>query len=489
MLERLKQGWTVPLICGAFVLANMFLMARQVYWLNLLPIVLVVGWAMVAAVDRLLIFLAFATPLSVNLEELDMGGIGVSLPTEPIMVALTGFFLVKLGLERGVVESRFWRHPITIIILAQLAWMALCILPSSMPMVSAKYLLARLWFVVTMYFMAARLFRDTRNVHRFVWAYIAGLAVVVIYTLIHHAQFDFAHDPAHWVMSPFFKDHTSYGAILAFFLPFSLSAITFPGYSRSGRVSAFLLFVLLSVGLVFSYTRAAWLSLIGALGLFLVMRFRIPTWVLVTLLLVVGGGYVLEKDRITIAMERNRDESSDDLGKHVKSISNISSDASNLERINRWNSAFRMWQERPVFGWGPGTYMFQYAPFQAAADRTIISTNFGAGGNAHSEYLGPLSEQGLPGMMLMLALVAMTLLRTMALYRRMPPGADRRLVVAAVLGLVTYYLHGALNNFLDLDKASVPFWAFTALIVLMDLKYAVASAKELGRKSETGAIG
>jgi O-antigen ligase len=156
----------------------------------------------------------------------------------------------------------------------------------------------------------------------------------------------------------------------------------------------------------------------------------------------------------------------------VKSISNISSDASNLERINRWNSAIRMFQERPVFGWGPGTYMFQYAPFQASAERTIISTNFGLQGNAHSEYLGPLAEQGVPGMLLMIALVLVTGLRVMRLYARLPDGTDKRMLVALFLGLVTYYLHGVLNNFLDLDKASVPFWAFTAMIVLLDLKYA-----------------
>src|SRR5690606_31199117 len=121
--------------------------------------------------------------------------------------------------------------------------------------------------------------------------------------------------------------------------------------------------------------------------------------------------------------------------------------------------------------WGPGTYMFQYAPFQASEDRTIISTNFGVQGNAHSEYLGPLSEQGIFGMTLMLALVLVTTVRAFRLYRRMPPGTDRAIMTAAFLGLVTYYLHGALNNFLDTDKASVPFWAFTAMIVLFDVKY------------------
>ncbi|HNO04977.1 MAG TPA: hypothetical protein PKK49_06770, partial [Flavobacteriales bacterium] len=113
---------------------------------------------------------------------------------------------------------------------------------------------------------------------------------------------------------------------------------------------------------------------------------------------------------------------------------------------------------------------FQYAPFQAAADRTIISTNFGTGGNAHSEFLGPLSEQGLPGMLIVVALIGVTTWTAVRLWLRLPPGAERGMVGAAFLGLVSYYVHGTLNNFLDLDKASVPFWGFTAMLVVMDLR-------------------
>ncbi|MBL7951875.1 MAG: O-antigen ligase family protein [Flavobacteriales bacterium] len=471
MAQALKRNWTIPLLCGLFVLVNAFFMVQRAYWFSLLPVALIIGWAMVASPDRLLTFIAFATPLSINLEQLDLGGIGVSLPTEPIMVGLTLLFLLKLAVEKSVVRLAVWKHPITWVILAQLLWMAVCAIPSSMPLVSLKFLAARLWFVTTMYFMVSRAFEEPRNIHRFFWAYMLGLAVVVIYTLVRHAQHGFEHDPAHWVMSPFFKDHTSYGAILAFFVPVSLAAVSLPGYSRTRKGLAFVLLVLISMGLVFSYTRAAWLSLIGAAGMFVVLRFRIPAWVIVGLLLVGGGVLWVEREQITIALERNREESSDDMGEHVRSISNISSDASNLERINRWNSALRMWQEKPVFGWGPGTYMFQYAPFQAAEDRTIISTNFGLNGNAHSEYLGPLAEQGVFGMLLMISLIVTTAVTMFRLYGRMPSGTDRRLVLAVFLGLVTYYLHAALNNFLDLDKASVPFWASTVLVVLMDLKY------------------
>ena len=40
-------------------------------------------------------------------------------------------------------------------------------------------------------------------------------------------------------------------------------------------------------------------------------------------------------------LESNKQDSSSNLTEHVESISNVSSDASNLERINRWKSAGR----------------------------------------------------------------------------------------------------------------------------------------------------
>ncbi|MBS1583387.1 MAG: O-antigen ligase family protein [Bacteroidetes bacterium] len=475
MVRALKANW-IPFACVAFVLANVLCMAKEVYWLNLLPAALLVAWALVAAADKVLLFIVFATPLSINLEQLDLGGIGVSLPTEPLMVAVMLLFLLKVVLERGAVDLRVLRHPITVVILLQLAWMALCILPSSMPLVSVKYLAARLWFLCTMYFMATRLFEEPRNMQRFFWLYTCGLAIVIGYTLVNHAQYRFEQDPAHWVMSPFFKDHTSYGAIIAFFLPFAVTAIGMPGYSRTRRGVAVFFLLVLTAGMVFSYTRAAWVGVAGALALFLTMRLRVPGWVVGAVAVVAGAVYFANQDRITIALERNRDESSDDLAKHVSSIGNIRSDASNLERINRWNSALRMYEQRPVMGWGPGTYMFQYAPFQAARDRTIISTNFGLNGNAHSEFLGPLAEQGLPGMLLVVVLVGVSCWTAVRLYSRLPAGVDKRIVGAAFFGLVTYYIHGTLNNFLDLDKASVPFWGFTAMIVVLDLKYPARQA-------------
>jgi O-antigen ligase len=134
-----------------------------------------------------------------------------------------------------------------------------------------------------------------------------------------------------------------------------------------------------------------------------------------------------------------------------------------------------MFQERPWTGWGPGTYQVQYAPFQHSYDLTIISTNAGDNGNAHSEYIGPLAEEGVLGLLAVLLLLA-TFLRTGAAvlpyYREKPASfaADYWLAVAAATGLVTYFTHGVLNNFLDTDKASAPVWGCAALLVALDLQ-------------------
>ncbi|MFN8165484.1 MAG: O-antigen ligase family protein [Bacteroidia bacterium] len=167
--------------------------------------------------------------------------------------------------------------------------------------------------------------------------------------------------------------------------------------------------------------------------------------------------------------EKNRQDSATDFNKHIQSISNISTDASNLERINRWNCAIRMWKQKPFWGWGPGTYQFNYAPFQKSSEMTIISTNAGDMGNAHSEFIGPLSEQGVLGMAAMIILVVVVIYRASIIFSRSKNKNTQRITLAILLGLVTYFIHGTMNNFLDTDKLAVPVWSFIGMIAAIDI--------------------
>jgi O-antigen ligase len=191
-------------------------------------------------------------------------------------------------------------------------------------------------------------------------------------------------------------------------------------------------------------------------------------WIFAGIIILISSFYVFQ-DQILYSLEKNKQDSSANFIEHIQSIYNISSDASNLERINRWQSAFRMFDEKPIFGWGPGTYQFIYAPFQRSKERTIISTNAGDMGNAHSEYIGPLSEQGIPGLLSVISLVVVIIVTGIRVYRNAKNREIRLFSLISLLALVTYFIHGLLNNFLDTDKASVPFWGFFAMIVAMDL--------------------
>jgi putative inorganic carbon (hco3(-)) transporter len=129
----------------------------------------------------------------------------------------------------------------------------------------------------------------------------------------------------------------------------------------------------------------------------------------------------------------------------------------------------RMFYERPAFGWGPGTYQFLYAPFQRSKEKTIISTNLGDMGNAHSEYIGPLSEQGLPGLLTIILIVSIGFYTALKVIKYSPDKQVRMMSLGAMLGLVTYFTHGFLNNFLNTDNASVAVWGFLAMILALDV--------------------
>lgn len=466
MLTNIKIKWFY-LLSGLFILLNSLLIVKEFYLGFLIPVAIVVALMYIFWLDKLMLFIILVTPLSINIADSELG-VGISLPSEPLMVGVMLLFILKT-LFNGKYDKNILRHPVTITIFINLAWLLVTSITSEMPLVSFKFLAARLWFIIPFYFLGIALFKDARNITRFNWLYVFSLVVVVIYTTIHHAEYGFAEKQGHWVMKPFYNDHTAYGGILAFFLPvfvgYALSKIR----SRTYRLYALLVSVILLGALYLSFSRAAWVSLAVALVVMFLIIYKIKfRWILSAIVVMISFFYLFQ-DQILYSLEKNKQDSSANFIEHVQSIYNISSDASNLERINRWQSAFRMFNERPVFGWGPGTYQFIYAPFQRSKERTIISTNAGDLGNAHSEYIGPLSEQGFPGLLSVLSLIVVVMVTGIRVYRKAQNKEVKLFSLVTLLALVTYFVHGLLNNFLDTDKASVPFWGFFAAIVAMDL--------------------
>ena len=466
MTERAKLIWVYG-ASAVFIAANAYLFLHDKMWGLAIPFVLLLLILYIFSLDNVLLLITFLTPLAVNIKDAEFG-IGISLPSEPLMFGVMLLFILKLMHERFY-DAKIMKHPVSIAILINLVWLFITCFTSELPIVSIKFMVARLWFVIPFYFAGILLFTDVKNIRKFQWLYIIPLIIVIFYTLYNHSTYGFDKPHSNMVMKPFYNDHTAYGAIIAMFLPVFVGFSLSREYRRPYRIMSFIVLAILVIGIIFSYSRAAWISVAAALGVFLLIRFRVRFyWIFLTVAVGVALFFMFRYQFLD-KLEKNKQDSSTDFVEHVQSISNISSDASNLERINRWAAAIRLFKEKPIFGWGPGTYQFVYAPYQRAKEKTIISTNYGDMGNAHSEYIGPLSESGVLGMITFIGIVVTVIYTAIRVYRRSKVKEIRLLSLVMALGLISYYVHGIMNNFLDTDKASVPFWAFTAVIVALDL--------------------
>lgn len=459
------------LLSALFILLNaFFLVKKHSMVINALPLVFGIVLMAIYALDKLLYLIVFFTPLSLPLKEIMPGfSFDMFLPTEPLLVGILLIFILKCFADRKF-DREILLHPVSLAIYLSLFWMFVTSLTSTMPVVSFKFFLSRVWFIVGFYLMAAKLFDSGKNIEKYIWLYTLPLLIVIFYATSRHLSYGlWDKQAANFVVNPLYNDHTAYGAALAMYVPFLFGFSFTRIYSPGIRIFVRIVLGILLMGLILSYARAAWLSVMAAFGVWAIMRLKIRFKPLFITFLVVLSVVIVFQNQLLMYLERNDTESSANLTEHISSISNISSDASNLERINRWSCAIRMFEDKPFFGWGPGTYMFNYAPYQLTADRTIISTNSADGGNAHSEYLGPMAESGFMGAVTFLLLIVIVIYTAVHTYSRTSDKRLKTIVMSALLGLITYYIHGILNNFLDTDKLSVPFWGFTAIIVAADI--------------------
>ena len=459
-------------IVAAFFLYCLACVYFQVYAALAAPSALVLVWVAITKPKYMMYFLAFATPLSVHLIDERYSTVNLSLPTEPLIILLFIGVLLKLLSSKNIQVAEL-KTVLSILILTDFAWLGFTAIFSTMPIISVKYVLMKSWYIVVFYFLAAKFFRSEIVIKKFLWIFIVSIVILSAYTLFMHSAGGFSRAFAYTAMRPFLPDHGMYAACISFIVPvlfvFAIHGKML-GYSSFLRVVCTVLFLFMVVAVALSFTRASWISLVVSLGLYFTFTLGIRFKYLVLIGVLSAGALLSNMDNLLTDLSRNKNESDDNIENHLQSVSNVSSDPSNLERLNRWNSAIRMWEDKPLMGWGPGTYTFQYGPYQLPHEMTIISTNAGTLGGIHSEYLRPLAESGLLGAFLFIGVV----LGVFSLgfkHQRLLTGADKYISMAVFLGLVTYFAHAVLNNYSEFDKIAVPLYSFMAVLTAIEIRY------------------
>ncbi len=115
--------------------------------------------------------------------------------------------------------------------------------------------------MVGLYFLVAKLFTNGKNLEKYVWLYAIALSLVVLYSTYRHLGYGlWDKQAAHFVVSPFFNDHTSYGAVLAMYLPFLVMFSFNTFFSRKLKLISLGILGIIFMGFILSYSRVINLS-------------------------------------------------------------------------------------------------------------------------------------------------------------------------------------------------------------------------------------
>ena len=101
---------------------------------------------------------------------------------------------------------------------------------------------------------------------------------------------------------------------------------------------------------------------------------------------------------------------------------------------------------------------------------TRISTHEGNKGNAHSEFFNALSEQGLIGGLINVVMMIYMIFLGMKTYYLKNDSKSKKLILAALLGLVTFYVHGLFNTFSDIAEMALLIYGSMSIIIFSAIR-------------------
>jgi putative inorganic carbon (hco3(-)) transporter len=148
------------------VLLNCYLIYTDQWLLSLLPFGLIVAFLTIFRFDFALLTIAFCAPLSFNIEYITDGKLGLFIPTEPLL-AICLVLVIAKQIIKPFIDRSILKHPIAWVIYAYLFWIVLTTITSSDVLVSVKYLLVRLWFLIPVLFLGAQLFLQKERIRLF----------------------------------------------------------------------------------------------------------------------------------------------------------------------------------------------------------------------------------------------------------------------------------------------------------------------------------
>jgi O-antigen ligase len=456
----------------AFSLITIISILLSVVTYSVLPAVipLIIIGLYISIVDLRLFYYLLVGLLAISTELELPGGIGMDFPGEPIMIFITVvYFILILFKPKEIVIPL--KNPITFLIILHVCWIGITSITSEDSIVSLKFFLAKIWYVVPFYFAFFLFIKTRKQLNVLLTTLMLFVAFGAFYVMLNHISLGLTFDTIEKAVQPIYRNHVNYACLLTITLPYLwfISWVNRKNVLYRFIVISLNLFILIAI--YYSFTRAAIGSVVIGLGAFVVLRMKLTRFAFIASVLIglFFANYMIQNNRfMDFAPNFEKTISHTDFDNLLEATAK-GEDISTMERVYRWIAGARMIYERPIVGYGPNNFYPYYKHKTVTSFETYVSDNPEKSG-IHCYYLMIPVEQGIPGAIIFLLLCFYLLYEAEKAYHQTKNLYRKYLVAASFVSLVSILAIIIVNDLLEADKVGPFFFLAGAIIVYARMK-------------------
>lgn len=463
-------------IAALFAGTTALALATEIYIIAFLPFTLLIFYGAWQKPELFFYFLLLS--LSFSIEYQFSASLGTDLPDEPMM-ALTSFLFLGLCIfQPKAIRSTIFFHPLIILLLIALCWTLITVLFSSHSVISIKFLLAKSWYLGAFLLAPLILFQHEKKLIRAALFFSAGVVAAAALALFRHAPYGFRFAFINDALSPFFRNHVNYSALLVCTVPVLIAFYSLAKTNVQKWLAGFSLSVLL-LALFFSFSRGAWLALVAGLFTYWLIRQRkmMTAYVLAIMLTVASVFWLRQNDNyLRFANDFKTTIFHQNFSEHLIATYKLK-DVSTAERFYRWVAGIRMIPDKPVTGFGPGTFYENYKGYGIPAFKTWVSDNEDRS-TVHNYFLLTTIEQGVPGLIFLLLVFGAMLYYAQHLYHRVQNPVYKSAALATGVITVMLLILNFLSDLIETDKTGSIYFLCMAVLVATDVNTQTKKASD-----------
>jgi O-antigen ligase len=462
-----KRSFQYGLFAGFFILCLLTAVHFEQYYLMAIPfaaLLLYAGWQYL----NLLFFLLLVS-LPFSTEYQFSQTLGTDIPDEFLMLLAAGLSFCYWLYSPKIIPTKILTHPLLILLIVSLIWMAITVPFSTYTIISLKYLLAKCWYLGAFVLAPVIILRRKQNIRIAAMTLAGSMLIIVVIVLIKHSSNSFHFANINDAVSLFFRNHVNYSAMLVCIIPVFFAFYRLSDTKRQ-KILIGLAIIILLIALFFSYARGAWLALIaGIITYWLIKKRYLLIAFIATLIVILASLFWIKNNDRYLRLSNNYNTTvfHKDFREHLIATYRLK-DISTAERFYRWIAGVRMIKDNWLTGYGPNTFYYNYKGYTVPAFKTWVSKNEDRS-TVHNYFLLIAIEQGVPGLIFFLLLLGGMLYYAQYLYHHMQDVFYKTVSITVGVILVMIIVVNFLSDLIETDKIGSLFFLCLSMLVVTDI--------------------